>query len=172
MTGLDWTMILAYFALLAGVVVFTMKRKKIETEKDLFLGGRSVGWLAIGASIFAANIGSEHLIGLAGQGALTGLSMSHWEFHAWVLILMSWVFLPFYYKSGVSTMPEFLERRFGPKARWILSLVSLAASPRCRSSLNEGSDRRPGGFCRWCRLRRTSSPRFPSPYMRARSSLR
>ena len=127
MTGLDWTMILAYFALLAGVVVFTMKRKKIETEKDLFLGGRSVGWLAIGASIFAANIGSEHLIGLAGQGALTGLSMSHWEFHAWVLIMMSWVFLPFYYNSGVSTMPEFLERRFGPKARWILSLVSLAA---------------------------------------------
>ena len=127
MTGLDWTMILAYFALLAGVVVFTMKRKRIETEKDLFLGGRSVGWLAIGASIFAANIGSEHLIGLAGQGALTGLSMSHWEFHAWVLIMMSWVFLPFYYNSGVSTMPEFLERRFGPKARWILSLVSLAA---------------------------------------------
>ena len=127
MTALDWTMILAYFALLAGVVVFTMRRKRIETEKDLFLGGRSVGWLAIGASIFAANIGSEHLIGLAGQGALTGLSMAHWEFHAWVLVMMSWVFLPFYYNSGVSTMPEFLERRFGPKARWILSLVSLAA---------------------------------------------
>ena len=127
MTALDWTMILAYFALLAGVVVFTMRRKRIETEKDLFLGGRSVGWLAIGASIVAANIGSEHLIGLAGQGALTGLSMAHWEFHAWVLVMMSWVFLPFYYNSGVSTMPEFLERRFGPKARWILSLVSLAA---------------------------------------------
>ena len=127
MTALDWTMILAYFALLAGVVVFTMRRKRIETEKDLFLGGRSVGWLAIGASIFAANIGSEHLIGLAGQGALTGLSMAHWEFHAWVRVMMSWVFLPFYYNSGVSTMPEFLERRFGPKARWILSLVSLAA---------------------------------------------
>ena len=127
MTALDWTMILAYFALLAGVVVFTMRRKRIETEKDLFLGGRSVGWLAIGASIFAANIGSEHLIGLAGSGAVAGLSQSHWEFHAWVIVMMSWVFLPFYYNSGVSTMPEFLERRFGPKARWILSLVSLAA---------------------------------------------
>ena len=127
LTGIDWLMIAAYFALLGGVVVFTMKRQKIKSGDDLFLGGRSVGWLAIGASIFAANIGSEHLIGLAGSGAAAGLSQAHWEFHAWVLVMMSWVFLPFYYKSGVSTMPEFLERRFGPKARWILSLVSLAA---------------------------------------------
>ena len=127
LTGLDWLMIGGYFALLAGVVVFTMMRQKIQSGEDLFLGGRSVGWLAIGASIFAANIGSEHLIGLAGSGAAAGLSQSHWEFHSWVLIMMSWVFLPFYYKSGVSTMPEFLERRFGAKARWILSLVSLAA---------------------------------------------
>ena len=125
MALIDWLVILGYFALLACVVVFT--KRKQETSADFFLGGRSVGWLAIGASIFAANIGSEHLIGLAGSGAVAGLSQSHWEFHAWVLILMSWVFLPFYYKSGVSTMPEFLERRFGPKARWILSLVSLAA---------------------------------------------
>ena len=127
MTGMDWAAIAAYFAILAGVVAWTMKRRKIQSGEDLFLGGRSVGWLAIGASIFAANIGSEHLIGLAGSGASAGLSQSHWEFHAWVLVMMSWVFLPFYYKSGVSTMPEFLERRFGPRARWILSLVSLAA---------------------------------------------
>jgi SSS family solute:Na+ symporter len=120
-------MIAGYFALLGGVVVFTMMRQKIQSGEDLFLGGRSVGWLAIGASIFAANIGSEHLIGLAGSGAAAGLSQAHWELHAWVLVMMSWVFLPFYYKSGVSTMPEFLERRFGARARWILSLVSLAA---------------------------------------------
>ena len=127
LTWIDWLMILGYFGVLAGVVVFSLKRNKIESGEDLFLGGRSVGWLAIGASIFAANIGSEHLIGLAGSGAVAGLSQSHWEFHAWVLVMMSWVFLPFYYNSGVSTMPEFLERRFGAKARWILSLVSLAA---------------------------------------------
>ena len=127
LTWIEWLMIGGYFGLLAGVVVFTMMRKKIQNGEDLFLGGRSVGWLAIGASIFAANIGSEHLIGLAGSGAAAGLSQSHWEFHSWVLVMMSWVFLPFYYKSGVSTMPEFLERRFGAKARWILSLVSLAA---------------------------------------------
>ena len=127
LTWIDWLMIFGYFGVLAGVVVFSLRRNKIESGEDLFLGGRSVGWLAIGASIFAANIGSEHLIGLAGSGAVAGLSQSHWEFHAWVLVMMSWVFLPFYYNSGVSTMPEFLERRFGAKARWILSLVSLAA---------------------------------------------
>jgi SSS family solute:Na+ symporter len=125
MQPLDWVVILGYFGVLAAVVFAT--RRKQETAQDFFLGGRTVGWLAIGASIFAANIGSEHVIGLAGQGARTGLSMSHWEFQAWVLVLMSWVFLPFYYKSGVQTMPEFLERRFGSRARWILSLVSLAA---------------------------------------------
>lgn len=127
LTGLDWLMIAGYFGLLAGVVVFTMMRRKIRSGEDLFLGGRSVGWLAIGASIFAANIGSEHLIGLAGSGAAYGMSLSHLEFHSFIVIMMCWIFLPFYYKSGVSTMPEFLERRFGAKARWILSLVSLAA---------------------------------------------
>ena len=127
MTFIDWLVIAGYFALLAGVVYVTLRKNKIESGEDLFLGGRSVGWLAIGASIFAANIGSEHLIGLAGSGAAAGLSQAHWELHAWVLVMMSWVFLPFYYKSGVSTMPEFLERRFGARARWILSLVSLAA---------------------------------------------
>jgi SSS family solute:Na+ symporter len=125
MTVVDWLMIFGYFGVLAMVVLFT--RRKQETSQDFFLGGRSVGWLAIGASIFAANIGSEHVVGLAGQGARTGLSLSHLELHSWVLILMCWVFLPFYYKSGVQTMPEFLERRFGARARWILSLVSLAA---------------------------------------------
>ncbi|HNX34791.1 MAG TPA: sodium:solute symporter [Kiritimatiellia bacterium] len=125
MAPLDWAVVAGYFAVLAAVVILT--RRAQNTSEDFFLGGRSVGWLAIGASIFAANIGSEHVIGLAGQGARTGLSMAHWEFHAWVLVLMAWVFLPFYYNSGVQTMPEFLERRFGPRARWILSLVSLAA---------------------------------------------
>ena len=99
MSLIDWLVIAGYFALLGGVVWFTVSRKRIESGDDLFLGGRSVGWLAIGASIFAANIGSEHLIGLAGSGAVAGLSQSHWEFHAWVLVMMSWVFLPFYYNS-------------------------------------------------------------------------
>ena len=106
---LDWLMIIGYFSVLATVVVVTLRRRRIASGEDLFLGGRSVGWLAVGASLFAANIGSEHLIGLAGSGASVGLSQSHWELNSWIIVMMAWVFLPFYYKSGVTTMPEFLE---------------------------------------------------------------
>jgi SSS family solute:Na+ symporter len=114
-----------YFLVLLGVVV--MATRKQATTTDYFLAGRNVGFFAIGASIFASNIGSEHIVGLAGQGAATGLAMAHYELHAWIVVLLAWVFVPFYYQSKVFTMPEFLERRFGPKPRWILSMVSLAA---------------------------------------------
>jgi SSS family solute:Na+ symporter len=124
LTSVDWAVISAYFALLVGVVVWAMRRQQDTT--DYFLAGRNVGFFAIGASIFASNIGSEHIVGLAGQGASTGLAMAHYELHAWIVVLLAWVFVPFYYQSGVFTMPEFLERRFGPRPRWILSLVSLA----------------------------------------------
>ena len=127
MQALDWLVVLGYFGVLAAVVVGTLRRHKIRSGEDLFLGGRSVGWFAIGASLFAANIGSEHLIGLAGAGASSGLTQSHWEINSWLIVAMAWIFLPFYYKSGVSTMPEFIGRRFGPRARWVLTLVSLAA---------------------------------------------
>ena len=122
--GADWVVIGVYFAIL-GVVVWVAARQQ-ETSTDYFLAGRNVGFFAIGASIFASNIGSEHIVGLAGQGAATGLAMAHYELHAWIVVLLAWVFVPFYYQSEVFTMPEFLEKRFGPRPRWILSLVSLA----------------------------------------------
>jgi SSS family solute:Na+ symporter len=122
---LDWAVIGAYFLVLLAVVLFEIRRQRTAT--DYFLAGRDVGFFAIGASIFASNIGSEHIVGLAGQGASTGLAMAHYELHAWIVVLLAWVFVPFYYQSGVMTMPEFLEKRFGPRPRWILSLVSLAA---------------------------------------------
>jgi len=122
---IDWLVIVVYFGLLLGVVVMATRRQ--QTSTDYFLAGRNVGFFAIGASIFASNIGSEHIVGLAGQGAATGLAMAHYELHAWIVVLLAWVFVPFYYQSGVFTMPEFLEKRFGPRPRWILSLVSLAA---------------------------------------------
>ncbi|HMB73703.1 MAG TPA: sodium:solute symporter [Gammaproteobacteria bacterium] len=121
----DWAVISAYFLVLVVVVVQATRRQTNAT--DYFLAGRNVGFFAIGASIFASNIGSEHIVGLAGQGASTGLAMAHYELHAWIVVLLAWVFVPFYYQSKVFTMPEFLERRFGPRPRWILSLVSLAA---------------------------------------------
>jgi len=107
--------------------VVILSSRKQQTSADYFLAGRNVGFFAIGASIFASNIGSEHIVGLAGQGASTGMAMAHYELHAWITVLLAWVFVPFYYQSKVFTMPEFLEKRFGPRPRWILSLVSLAA---------------------------------------------
>ena len=92
---------------------------------DYFLAGRNLGWWVIGASIFASNIGSEHIVGLAGSGATSGVAMAHYELHAWCLLVLAWVFVPFYMRSMVFTMPEFLERRFSDKSRYVLSIVSL-----------------------------------------------
>lgn len=125
LSSFDWLVIVVYFGMLLGIVIAVTNRQ--QTTTDFFLAGRNVGFFAIGASIFASNIGSEHIVGLAGQGAATGLAMAHYELHAWIVVLLAWVFVPFYYQSGVFTMPEFLEKRFGPRPRWILSLVSLAA---------------------------------------------
>jgi solute:Na+ symporter, SSS family len=123
--GLDWVVISLYFAGLVAVVWWSSRRQ--DTSADYFLAGRNVGWFAIGGSLFASNIGSEHIVGLAGQGASTGMAMAHWELHAWIMVMLAWIFVPFYYRSGVYTMPEFLEKRFSPRVRWILSIVSLLA---------------------------------------------
>lgn len=123
MHWLDWLIIALYFVLIGGVAWWYGRDQK--DTKDFFLAGRNAGWIVIGASIFTSNIGSEHIVGLAGQGASTGMAMAHWELHAWVLIMLGGVFVPFYYRSGVQTIPEFLERRFNARARWILSCTSL-----------------------------------------------
>jgi solute:Na+ symporter, SSS family len=90
-----------------------------------FWPGRNLGWWIIGASIFASNIGSEHIVGLAGSGATSGVAMAHYELHAWCLLILGWVFVPFYMRSMVFTMPEFLERRFSEKSRYVLSIISI-----------------------------------------------
>ena len=125
MHWLDWIVIGIYFALI-GIVAWWYGRHQKDTE-DYFLAGRNAGWVVIGTSIFTSNIGSEHIVGLAGQGAATGMAMAHWELHAWVLIMLAGLFVPFYYKSGVQTIPEFLEKRFSARSRLILSVVSLVA---------------------------------------------
>jgi SSS family solute:Na+ symporter len=123
---LDWLVIALYFGLLAGIAWRVIRRAK-DTPDDYFLAGRNLGWFIIGASIFASNIGSEHLVGLAGSGATDGVAMAHYELHAWCLLVLGWLFVPFYMRSRIFTMPEFLERRFSPTARWILSIISLVA---------------------------------------------
>jgi SSS family solute:Na+ symporter len=124
--ALDWVVIAGYFGIILAIVWWSVLQKQ-RTTSDYFLAGRHMGWFVIGGSIFASNIGSEHIVGLAGQGTTSGMAMAHWEFHAWIVIILAWVFVPFYYRAGVFTMPEFLERRFNPTCRWILSIVSLVA---------------------------------------------
>src|SRR5918999_3984305 len=126
MTPLDWFAVLAYFALLLALTWWSILKNK-DTADDYFLAGRNLGWIVVGASIFASNIGSEHLVGLAGSGATSGVALAHYELHAWCLLVLGWVLVPFYIRSRVYTMPEFLERRFSPAARWLLSLISLVA---------------------------------------------
>ncbi len=123
---LDWIVIGIYFLVLLGIALWVILQKQKDTE-DYFLAGRDVGWFVVGASIFASNIGSEHVVGLAGTGASNKLPLLIYELHAWVVLMLGWVFLPFYARSGVFTMPEFLEKRFNSDARWFLSIFSLVA---------------------------------------------
>ena len=124
--GLDWFVLGLYFAILIGVAVWVALQRNKNTE-DYFLAGRNVGWFVIGASIFASNIGSEHVVGLAGTGFSSGTPLAHYELHAWIVLLLGWLFLPFYIRSGAFTMPEFLEKRFDSRSRWFLSVFSLFA---------------------------------------------
>lgn len=123
---LDWIIIAGYFLVILGLAWWVI-RQKTDTTTDYFLAGRHLGWLIVGASIFASNIGSEHLVGLAGSGATDGVALAHYELHAWCLLVLGWVMVPFYMRSKVFTMPEFLERRFAPAARTLLSVISLVA---------------------------------------------
>ena len=124
MATLDWLIILAYLGAILGLAAWVFLTRQ-DTPDDYFLANRNLGWFIVGASIFASNIGSEHLVGLAGSGATDGVAMAHYELHAWCLLILAWVFVPFFMRSRVYTMPEFLERRFSPAARWLLSLISL-----------------------------------------------
>jgi SSS family solute:Na+ symporter len=126
LAAVDLIIVAVYFLVVLGIGFSFRKRGTSRTE--YFLAGRQVGWIAIGASLFATNISSEHFLGLAGTGSKSGLAVGHFEWLAvLILMLLGWVFTPFYLKSGVFTMPEFLERRYNPAARYYLSVVSIIA---------------------------------------------
>ena len=128
MGSIDWGVLAIYFMIIFGVAIWAgrQERKGGESE-DFFLAGRNVGWFVIGASLFASNIGSEHLIGLAGTGAASGVPVAQFEIIAGlVLLLLGWLFVPFYVASGVFTMPEFLERRYSQGSRTYLAIISVA----------------------------------------------
>jgi solute:Na+ symporter, SSS family len=124
MGSLDWIVLGIFFLAMIGIIVYVMMQKDKNTE-DYFLAGKNAGWVSIGSSIFASNIGSEHLVGLAGVGFISGMAMAHWEIQAWIILILGWVFVPFYSRINIFTMPEFLERRFSAGSRTILSMISL-----------------------------------------------
>jgi len=125
-TGLDVAVIIAFVVGMIAVVWYSMLKKN-ESGKDYFLSGRDANWLQIGSSIFSSNIGSEHLVGLAGAGFLTGMAMAHWEMHGWLILVLGWVFVPLYDRMKIFTMPEFLELRFSRGSRNVLSLLTIAS---------------------------------------------
>jgi SSS family solute:Na+ symporter len=127
--GIDWAVVGLYFVIVFGVAAWAyMQERGDETAAGYFLGGRNVGWFVVGASLFVSNIGSEHLVGLSGTGADSGVAVGQFEIIASLALLaLGWVFVPFYARSGVFTMPEFLERRYSPGARRYLTYVSIIA---------------------------------------------
>ena len=121
---IDWVFVGLYFLIIIGISIWSIRRKK-DSPMDYFLASRNLGWFVIGASILASNVGSEHIVGLAGTAAKSGLAMGHYELHSWIVLMLGWVFVPFYMRSKVFTMPEFLERRYNEKSRWLLSIIQL-----------------------------------------------
>lgn len=123
---LDWAVLAGFMLLLVAVVLRSLREKEADTS-DYFLAGRNAGWLVIGSSIFASNIGSEHLVGLSGAGMQSGMAMAHWELQSWIILLLGWLFAPFYWSSKVYTMPEYMERRYSSSSRTFLSFISLVS---------------------------------------------
>jgi SSS family solute:Na+ symporter len=131
---IDILFVLLYLLVIAGVSVWSIRKSK-SSPSDYFLANRNLGWWVIGASILASNVGSEHIVGLAGTGATSGLVMGHYELHSWIVLVLGWVFVPFYMRSMVYTMPEFLERRFNAKARRLLSIIQLLSYVIAKASV-------------------------------------
>ncbi|MGH8550383.1 MAG: sodium:solute symporter [Methylococcales bacterium] len=127
--AIDWVVIGLYFCIVFAAAFRAAQQEGTggKSSAGYFLAGRNAGWFLIGASLFASNIGSEHLVGLAGTGAASGVAVAQFEILAsLILLLLGWFFVPFYLASGVFTMPEFLERRYSPAARWYLAVISIA----------------------------------------------
>jgi len=130
MEVLDYSIIAFYFAIILWIAQWASKRKEDKefSSVDYFLAGKDQSWIVIGASLFASNIGSEIILGVSGAGARANMPMANFEILAsLILILFGWVFVPFYMRTGVYTMPEFLEKRYSRACRNYLSIVSILA---------------------------------------------
>jgi len=132
---LDWViMAVGLCAVTWAVWRSVQKDKRLQqgANSEDFLFGKGEPWYIIGAAIFAANIGSEHLVGLAGTGAKSGVGMAHWEMQGWMILILGWLFVPFYQHMNMKlgkiiTMPDFLKNRYTPRAGSWLSIITLIA---------------------------------------------
>lgn len=131
---IDWLFVVAYLLVIALVSVWSIRKSK-ETTSDYFLANRNLGWFVIGASILASNVGSEHIVGLAGSAAKSGTVLGHYELHSYIVLILGWVFVPFYIRSSVYTMPEFLEKRFNPQSRRLLTIIQLISYVIAKASV-------------------------------------
>jgi len=123
---IDLAIIAVYFVIVFGIGFYFSRKER--TSEDYFLASRDIGWFFVGASLFVSNISTEHFIGLSGTGASSGLAVGHFEWLAClILLLLGWVFVPFYLRSNVFTMPQFLERRFNRQCAVYLAGISIIA---------------------------------------------
>jgi solute:Na+ symporter, SSS family len=123
---IDIAIIAVYFVIVFGIGFYFSRKER--TSEDYFLASRDIGWFFVGASLFVSNISTEHFIGLSGTGASSGLAVGHFEWLAClILLILGWVFVPFYLRSNVFTMPQFLERRFSRQCAVYLAGISIVA---------------------------------------------
>src|SRR5688500_1939410 len=131
---LDWVVVALYFAANTAICIWCALMKEKDTA-DYFVASRSAGWFLIGSSIFASNIGAEHRVGLAGAGAVSGMAVADGELHSCLVLVLGWIFAPFYLRANIFTTPEFLERRYTPGTRTTLSIIFLCAYVLTKASV-------------------------------------
>lgn len=125
---LDLSVMIAYLAGVTAFGILASKRQR-QTSDGYFLAGRSLGWVTIGLALFATNISTVHLVGLASSGYSDGLVIGNFEWMAtFCLLLLGLVFAPFYFRNRISTLPEFLERRYNPASRSFLAFMGVVAA--------------------------------------------
>ncbi|MEM7484104.1 MAG: sodium:solute symporter [Bacteroidota bacterium] len=129
MSGLQTLDIIVILVYLVGIIIYGISKSKRSSSEDYFLGGRTMTWPIVGIALFSANISSSTLVGLASDGFQTNVNVYNYEWYAVViLIFFSIFFLPFYLKSGVYTMPEFMQKRYDKRSRYYFSLITIVGN--------------------------------------------
>jgi len=125
---LDLIIIVAYLVGITAIGMLSVRRRQV-TGEVYFLAGRALPWTVVGAALFASNISAIHMVGLPESGFLVGLVVGNYEWMAtFTLILLALVFAPFYFKTHISTLPEFLDRRYSPQCRMIMACMAILSA--------------------------------------------